>query len=244
MTMMMPGVTKSNTELNLRTKYYPQGDANCQLYLPLYDWDLRDSPFDSKDKNATVCTVTGALWQPHSPGYYFDGGDDLIDLGDPAALRLTTNITIIAWVKRAAVGAVQEICGNRRNSATTGGYHLFFYSDNKIYFQGNGNSGANTAFNFSTTNTYTSTSKFYHIFAYFDSAVGAYLVIDGVADGSDVTVAAVNGQGNNFFVGVDSNDGTTGNMNGIIGEVIVYNATKSVAFGEEHRLATKWRYGL
>jgi len=87
---LMPGLEKI-------VKFYPQGDTNCQLYLPLYDHDLRGAEaIVSKDQNLHVCTVTGALWTPL--GRTFDG-DDKIDIGNPDALMNLTAKSVLVWYK-------------------------------------------------------------------------------------------------------------------------------------------------
>src|SRR3990167_4991476 len=107
-----------------------------------------NNTFFDRSPNHLLLTTTGAT---HSnQGRIFDGNDDLINLGNPSVLRFTTKFSILAWAKIAAIGLQNEIVGNRRNAATTGGYHLFWYSDNKIYFQGNADSGPNTAFSASS----------------------------------------------------------------------------------------------
>ena len=71
-------------------------DPSLVLYLPLHEKD--GSSFMSKDAYGHFCTATGALWTPQ--GRLFDGADDVINLGSPAALD---NIfdgggTYIAWL--------------------------------------------------------------------------------------------------------------------------------------------------
>jgi hypothetical protein len=75
-------------------------EPNLVLYLPLYEVD--GASFMSRDAYGHLCAVTGALWK--FPGRYFDGVDDNISISDHAALKLTSDITIIGWINPAGWG--------------------------------------------------------------------------------------------------------------------------------------------
>lgn len=139
----------------------------------------------------------------------FDGTDDTVSLGNPAALNMGNNFTISAWIRSDAIGGPQRVFSKQ----PAGGYG-FGLSGNQLLFTTYGildyNAGA----------AQIELGKLTHIAVTFDSGNDATFFINGqqrqVVAG--VNPASINA--NNFFIG---SFGTGERFNGVIDQVQVHN---------------------
>jgi hypothetical protein len=163
--------------------------------------------------------INGSNWYD---GYInFDGVNDYIDCGNPAALQLTTSITIDTWV-------------NTSNTALNG-----ISSDNSIlflYVSPGGLVGCVTSSNIVSNNTW------YNIVATGDSS-GGKIFLNGVLVASPADVynptAATSG---NFTIGSATAYGEY--FSGKIASVKVYNRALSVDEVRQNFNALRGRFGL
>lgn len=204
-------------------------DPSLVLYLPLYELD--GASFMSKDAYGHLCTVTGALWRPN--GRYFDGIDDYITVSDTASLRITGNLTIEGWVK------LNDNAGFETFTARyyAREFEARFTNGVMVFLDGDGaNCNVYTGTNAAGTNwvhvawvrgtTFTT-----YINGLFDKsqALGAYTVTAGT---NDVIIGArkiAAEPASNF-------------LNGIIGEMRIFNRALTPLEVQHNYLATKWRY--
>lgn len=183
----------------------------CVLYLPLWNPNLSGPIFKSTDPLGHTCTVTGATYGPD--GWIFDGTNNhRIDLGTPTALQITT-MSVIAWVKKAAIDAGHMIIGSAND-----GWAFYFSAANRLAFGKYATSEA------VSTSTYTSTTAFVCVALTYD-AITTRFYANGVADGASAYADPT-------FVTKAKSIGVSGiflefDFNGIIGEVWVYNRVLS-----------------
>ena len=218
-------------------KFYPQKDADCQLYLPLYDYDLRGAEaIVSKDQNLHVATVTGALWRPN--GRYFDGVDDIISL--PTAFDTVDDCSIEAWMKSPLDSGynVGMIIGFYKDASNR--HALFYNKGYNLRMEARvGNVGKNALTNYAPV-----ANTWYHMVALMGLG-GLKLYVDGViatlTDPIEWTPSSISPmtevQLGKYWTG------DTGNIfKGTIGEVRLYSRRLSVGEIQQSYLATKWRY--
>lgn len=160
----------------------------------------------------------------------FDGGD-YDQIADNATLSFTGAFTISAWVKRGAVGAGSEFDIASKYDDQAGAnqrsFRFYFYQDHLwMAVSSNGTSNAGVYSAYETTNTYTSTSLWYHVVGVFSPSTAIKLYVNGVkqvvtrGEGSgaeppsvfDGTAAFEIGRRNGVF------------YNGLIDEVKLYNS--------------------
>ena len=204
-------------------------DPNLVLFLPLYKLDGTSI----KDESAygRLCTVTGALWTPR--GRDFDGIDDSIDCGSLAAY-LTNQLTLEYWIKFDALVASFFHCGHVQlllggydwGMYNTGGYAVTFYTcadavDKSVAL------GVTL-----TTNTW------YHLVGTYNGATMRGYA-NGVDGGSSTAQTGnLRNSGYTFIMG-RSNDLE---VDGMFGELRVYNRAFTPLEVQHNFLVTKWRY--
>ncbi len=95
-----------------------------------------DADTDSQ-AHSRVGKITGTLKGPTrvagklGKAIQFDGKDDMVDFGDPAALRLTDKLTIAMWVKPDAPPSTGEPLLFGRGTESWG---LTYYTDRQVWF--------------------------------------------------------------------------------------------------------------
>jgi len=226
-------------------RYYPQKDANCILYLPLYEYPLRDSPFDSMDANAHVVTVTGAVWSPAYPGRDSDGVDDRFSVADSSVFANLTAFSLEAQIKQDIQGYEAIIS---KDSGVAGGreWLLALLSTGKLFFTFFNNV---TAYLETTGTLDVSDGAWHRVAVSWDgtNAIGHTLFyVDGVSDA--VSSEAKSGLGAVPYDGAYPIE--VGRMladntycwDGKQGEFIAYNDVRTPAEIMNDYLATKWRY--
>lgn len=204
----------------------------CVLYLPLWHPSLSGPVFKSIDPYGHTCTVTGAVYG--STGRTFDGTDDYIVVPEHSALKYTGDTTIEIWFKLTSSTAAYCLL-----SKDNGGGNRFVFataatSELRCYKQNDGNA--------ITLLGGTTTTGWHHGILQFGSG-GFKIFLDDMVTAVDsdadtnalLTGSAVATQiGTNYAGGED--------MNGIIGEVRIYNYNLSQGERQHNQDATKWRY--
>jgi len=82
----------------------------------------------SCDAYGHLCTNNGSLWTPH--GLSFDGIDDFVNLGQPAALNFSGPFALSIWVKP-LLGADMSVVSRDGDSGDRGWY-LSILADGKV----------------------------------------------------------------------------------------------------------------
>jgi len=187
----------------------------------------------SKDAYGHLCTVTGALWRPN--GRWFDGSDDRINCGKPAALQNLSQKTVLLWMKGdiAATGYDTPF----HHGYKTSDYGEYFSWDTAaatltILLKNTAGTGVNGAIACS--------KGVWYLLGYsWDGTTVSYY-----SNGNEATTAdALTGT-----MGCSSTDLELGRYpnveyyKGLIGEVFIYNRGLSPLEIQHNYLATKWRY--
>lgn len=214
-------------------------DPSLVLYLPLYKLD--GASFMSRDKHGHLCTATGALWTPH--GRSFDGSDDKIDCGNATSLRLTSSLTLMAWVYPTTDDANKDIISNVDYGAgTTHGYRLTFGGTGNIEIRVKGASDGYITDVAYTKDTWT------HATIVYDAVTPTLYIYKNGVDAGGTVAGTVPGSLNSVATTVKVGAGLNGAsaldyfMNGTIGEVMVYSRALTPLEIQHNYLATKWRY--
>lgn len=198
-------------------------DSSLALYLPL--GLLKGSKFKSVDRYQHACTVTGALWRPN--GRLFTPPNQYIAWGTPTVLQIPP-FTLMAWVKRGAIGNNQVIIGSE-----TQGWGFYFNPANKMVLGklDVDESGGSTAI--------TSITAWYHVGLTYDGETVIFY-IDGSQDNSiayaDPTFASMA-----KAIGIQHTQLTL-DFNGLIGEVWGYTEVKAEEAFTHNRNCTIGRY--
>lgn len=163
----------------------------------------------------------------------FDGTDDYVDLGNNSTINLTTNISIEAWIKRDLVASGnQAIVG----SSGSGGYILYFYSNDTLAFAKNGQAECTTG-----TNFITDTSQWHHVAVTYDGA-NCNIYRDGVLNAGPTSYVHTMSTGLTYTIGA-SGGGANTFFNGKIDELRISNVVRSYEeiqegyrAGRDHRI--------
>ena len=159
---------------------------------------------------------------------HFDGTNDRVDCGNPAALQITgTAITIEAWVKPSSFGPNNwsNNIVNKEEYGTSNGYTLRCGIGGRINF--NIGSGGSTWNEITTSNVVLTANNWTHVAATYD---GNYMkiYINGVVTDSIVkTISITNAVSTNLYLGDYSNSNRY--YHGAIDEVRIWNVARTKA---------------
>ena len=179
-------------------------------------------------------TVVGTL--PRYPGFFFDGTDDYINVGNHSSLNITDAITIEAWVKGAVDGADQLVYAGIAGSksyklgmSVSGGTFNF-----RVYTDVAGEQVNST--------TIMEQDIWYHVVGVYTGSkiriyVNGILEDEGDKAGSMIPF-------NNAYIGWQTG-GLAGEryFNGAIDEVRIYNEVLIALEIKNHYELTRWKYG-
>ena len=210
-------------------------DPSCVLYLPLGKRD--GASFISDDAYGRLATVTGATWGIQ--GRTFDGIDDLISIPDHASLDTTGSFSVGFWFKLDTVAVDQCLLSKEGGSRQQ--IQVLFISASK-YLYSEIWDGTNAPTGLSAVNSIDTVGKWYHAFLVLNKTVDIRFIIDGQPSGSpvtDTTGSIINTQV--LQIGKRTT-GASVFLDGQVGEVIIVTKAVSLAYAQNHRLATKWRY--
>ncbi|MDQ2939059.1 MAG: LamG domain-containing protein, partial [Actinomycetota bacterium] len=165
-------------------------------------------------QNSPTLNQPGAIAGNQNTAVTFDGSTGYVNVPDSASLDLGDQLTIEAWVKRAANGANHRIV-----SKGTGAYALRLGSNNKLELLKEWSSVI-----VGSTTTITDTN-WHHVAATKNGAT-AKLYIDGVDVTGTVTNATLVNTADNLAIGREQPSGTE-DFNGTVDEVALYNSALS-----------------
>lgn len=214
-------------------------DNTLCLYLPLWDSRLKGSPITSQDIYRNSGTVTGALWTPQ--GRSFNGSTDYIDLGNSTVLRITGTMTLEGWVKLSAVGA-NPVAVVAWGGAIWAGMRYMLWADSSVgnrwgsHF-GNGTTDYNQVTKTGLTNI---TGVWWHVVATWDGVSLNILYLNGSYANSSNYAITITTYNANPLVGKRGAEAYF--LNGVIGEVRIYDRVLSPAEIQQAYNDTKWRY--
>lgn len=205
-------------------------DPSLALYVPLYHRD--GASFMSRDHYGHTCTVTGALWTLQ--GRKFDGTDDDVDCGTSSVLDITGDITICIWFK---ITVLNSHCLLKRiGTFGTDGYSLYYSIVGNYWFQGSTQAKRIIGSSTLVINTW------YCLGAVQEGATTKKLFLNGNINGVKTDSDAVVSPGSQSLYLGENIPGNLLHLNGLVGEVVVYNGAKTFLEYLRYYLATKWRY--
>jgi len=203
------------------------------FYAPLWHPELAGSPFLSKDLNAHSCTVTGATWG--SQGRTFDGTDDRVDAGNPAALDITGAITIELWFKTTRLATDQYILSKFAANYAACQYLLQQDGTDYLRFYSGAPGGAARASSLAAI----SSGQWYHVVGEWNGA-NTLMYLDTVRQTDAAGGIAPVSVATNVLFGGHVSGGE--DWQGAMGEVRVYNRALSAVEVMHNYQSTKWRY--
>lgn len=240
----MPTLVDSEAKLKFRPP-----EPGCILYLPglpgggnkLYD----RSPYGNNG------TITGATWKglPAGLGYlYFDGSDDEVDLGNPASLNLTGDITWEVWATFAVPGNGKGVFNKDDEGANRQFASIFSKSGtsklgNVIFKEGGGVSEL-------YGDTVLQADVWYHCVATYklitDGASIMDLYLNGVPDQTQKTdcVGPLASTSENFGLGAKMGGGNPRRHQGNIALARVYNRVLTALEVQNHFNREKHLFGV
>jgi hypothetical protein len=166
--------------------------------------------------------------------FYFDGSDDYVNLGNPAAIGITNNITIMVYFRYIAFTKNwQAILAKGDDS-----FRIHRYSaTNQISFGMNFSGGLDTP---STSNF--NPNQWYFVTATY-SLPDVKLYINGVLDKTNTYNTPISSSSYNFYIGENA-QAPGRNFYGNISHVSIYNRALSATEIKQNFEATRDRYGI
>lgn len=207
--------------------------AGCVLYAPLWRPDLAiatGGTFRTKDRNAHVCTVTGALWTPQ--GRLYDRVDDDIEV---AMTPPNYPISVGVWTKP-LVHKVWNMHIAHFHWSNQGGWG--FLSGDLGQMVWSITTVASTA-NSDVADTINMTVGQWYFFVGTYDGTNQRMYRDGSLIGTTPLAALALDVSAGVSIGLN-NGGNT--VNGVLGEGFIYNRVLSLPEVVNYHLATRWRY--
>lgn len=201
-------------------------DPSLVLYLPLYELD--GASIKSKDAYGHLCSVTGALWRPN--GREFDGTDDKIAIPYHASFDVVSDITVEAWVNKHAGGSLVT-----RHSVSPA-INVWKLLTSAYEFWGAGNGGF-----VSLAGSVPGVGIWYQLAMTFKSKDTRRAFVNGEISHA-VSVTGTLPQSTVDGIALGSRLDNAEWLNGLIGEVRIYNRALTPLEIQHNYLATKWRY--
>ena len=206
-------------------------DPSLVLYLPLHKLD--GASIMSCDAYGHLCSVTGALWTPN--GREFDASDDKITVPDHSVLDIADDLTVEGWVQIFNTGGNNSILGKATTIWSQVSYTLQVWSTEQPVFGLSSAGGAPS----SLAGAVVSKGRWYHLCGTFKRP-NRTLYVNGKLDKSD-------NWDNDIYVGtadlyIGRYAGNSATLDGMIGEVRIYNRALTPLEIQQNYLATKWRY--
>lgn len=173
-------------------------------------------------------SLAGCVWERYGDGYClrFDGVDDQVDFGDPAAFRVGQAVTVEAWLKPEGVPSGEPgIVGKQYAS-----YVLTYYADGRCWwYVGGGGSNVNAA---------VAAGAWHHVVGTFAGGL-LRLYVDGREAGSRKLTIATVPPAPGFFFGTSTGEAefTRGaHYRGLLDEVRVFSrALTAEEVAKRHR---------
>ncbi len=138
--------------------------------------------------NGTATWVAGMI----KGGLQFDGSTTWVDCGGGSSLKLTSSLTIAAWIKINTLGTDNKIAGNQDNSS--GGYKLCVYQEsgnNFVEFEIRDASNASTLTRNGAGGTALKAGVWYHVAGVYNKGVSLQTFVNGVLDRTLATASVL-----------------------------------------------------
>jgi concanavalin A-like lectin/glucanase superfamily protein/VCBS repeat protein/cadherin-like protein len=215
--------------------------------------ELRSLPFTSLIAALVFCGGAGAaVAQTGGSALAFNGSNDVVSVAHDAALNLTGNLTIEAWVKfnqtTRTTGSFDRQCIVAKSSATDS-YALVllnetFFNDPILRFHHNGASKSSTSYTWSDV----ATNRWYHLAVSYDKVM-TKIFIDGLLKTSNFVNGNISTSSGPLQFG---RSGTTFPLDGQLDEVHLWNVNRTEAqilaqrnhpaLGTEPGLVAAWHF--
>lgn len=248
------GITFSTVAINTpATSFYIGGSTTLTSSVSgtAYQWLRNGAVIPSATGNSYVATTGGsyrlavtangctdtsaavAISANHMPppgnGLRFDGSDDYVDCGTPAALAATNIKTMECWVRFNSFANDQEILSK---SIVSNGIELLTYGSNLAFFVMNSGTGSASHVDYPLSNL--QTGVWYHLAASWDGVTkeSMRLYVNGQpagnrSDGGNLNSGGVDNPAASFKIGSWSQAGTPRYFNGSIDEVRIWSTQRS-----------------
>jgi hypothetical protein len=219
----------------------------CVFYAPLWHPALSVAPggtFQSLEASPKTCTVTGALWTPQ--GRSFDGIDDqILSPRHPSWGNPGNSLTVCVWAKANSLASTPGLAGNFLDG-TGRGFHLRFKSTGELdWFVGTGGGTAPETKEATSAAGLITTGKWHFVAGRYDGAFVDVLLNGQVVCTPTAQTGDVYYSNDLLIAKYNNNDDGSGNanpLNGMIGEVLIYNRALSAGEIMRDYQRTKWRY--
>jgi len=213
-------------------------DPSLVLYLPLHQLD--GSSFMSRDAYGHLCSVTGALWTPR--GRKFDGVDDKITCGRGASLDNLLPLTYSVWVNfDAPYGELNPFLVSKDTAFAPANWLYVNAANQDIILD---RAFADTNLNANSENGVVVAGAWANIVATIDANKVPRLYVNGTEVSYTTQTTGVGAltddSSSDVYIG-NSQDGTR-TVDGLIGEVLIYNRALTLLEIQHSYLATEWRY--
>ena len=170
--------------------------------------------------------IHNATWAEGKVGkaLFFNGADAYVDCGNDKSLNITNAITIEAWVKRKSLsgGSQQQVVVDKLEGGSGQyAYYMGFYLNDEVILWSSENGTLAGKAYLKTTNTFTSTTAWYHLVGTIDS--GTFRIyVNGVEESGTMTGSnsAIFSSTSNLHIGSRAGNYA---FNGAIDEVKIYN---------------------
>ena len=207
-------------------------DTSLVFDAPLWHPGLAVSPFLSKNSGTVhTCTVTGATWG--SQGRTFDGIDDNINLGDPAAMEGLAEGTISMWFKPTVnIADTDTVTFLDKGNTNCGfGYQLTGKIEFTLY----------SPFRALVSNQATWLANVWYFVNLRFGAGGMSIYINNVLDIENLAyVAGFTASATDWTLGCNSAGKWFAPI--VMGEVMIHNRSLSLPETTNLQLSTQWRY--
>jgi hypothetical protein len=178
------------------------------------------------DSSGNDCNATlsgGALWQPTagiiSGALQFDGFNDYVDCGNPAALNIRDQMTLACWIKVASFTRAWQAIVTKGDDS----YRLCRASMGDSVHVGLGGTSL-AGFDGAAV---VADNEWHHVAATYDGAE-ALLYVDGVPDTAVPATGQINASSHNLFIGENSQ--MRGRyLKGLVDDVRIYSCALSEA---------------
>jgi len=149
----------------------------------------------------------------------FDGEDDYVDCGNDSSFNITEEITILTWAKKNASDATNWLVSKNRDM--TGGYHLFYPSDQSISGKVNTSNGGVASCSY----PYSGNNEWEYIAFTYNKDFGAKLYLNStLVDYADANgIIDIDQNVSNFNIGRLDWDGGLYEFNGFMDNLSIFN---------------------
>ena len=181
--------------------------------------------------------TNGVSYNSSNNGYFtFDGTDDYIDFGSPAALDLYSQFTLSTWFKTSNASSYQTVFARGRGNSQWNGYEIGI---NSGYARVTAENAAGTATTFDLQIGLNVADNIWHNVVFTFNGTTGSIYIDGVVRNTN-TGSFTSSSLNNYI----GRRNLAAYFNGSIGKVSAYNRSLAAAEVLQNFNAIRGRYGI